>query len=268
MSTHTFTVNVPNPTAKATDVDLQLEPVDAADLRRMAGGLPRAKLSIEEAGISRDPCESGERRLQLRLKSRSSVDVHVTVVTGTPRNPATGGAVAVHLTDRRDGRVAGGVLLACVDPAPAEPAGQDIPTPRPCGVGLARSLYTVDLGADPGTPGPQSLTPGTTVELVAPLENATRSRLTGVTAYLEHLGGADAGFVPAAWNIGDLKRGDVFYATWIVTAGGSLPGSFDASIVVQSTGTDPTRLRARIRVAPPRDDAARPDRSQARARSR
>lgn len=255
MAIHTFTVNVPNPTEKMVNVELRLEPVDPADLRRLARELPRAKLQTRELGISRDPCAVGEPRLRLRLRARSSVDVHVTVVTETPRGRATRAAVGFNLTDRRNGRVAGGVLLACVEPSPTDAAPVDVPTPKPCRVILARNPYTVAVGGDPRKVGAQALTPGETVELVAPLVNPLRSRLRGVTAYLEHLGGADAIFVPAAWNIGDLRPSEVFYATWVVAADGLLFGSFDVSVVVQSAGSDPTRLRAPFRITPERRPA-------------
>jgi hypothetical protein len=262
MAVHRFTVNVPNQTPRAAAPELRLEPVSGRDLRRLGLRFPKGKLRVERSGIAREPCAEGEQTLKLRLRALESVDVYVTAVTD-PADPAVGGAVAFNLTDWRDGRVAGGVLLACVDPPLADPAGQVIPTARPCPVTLARDLYTVAVGADPSKPGRRTLPLGATVDLVAPLTNPRSRRLTEVTAYLEHLGGSDATFVPTAWNIGALGRGDVFFATWTVSADGFLVGSFDVSVVVQSAGTDLTRLRAPIRVAPERDErrGARPRRT-------
>jgi hypothetical protein len=252
MATHRFTINIPNPGSRSARVDLALEPARPADVRRLGLELPRGKLRLTHAGISRDPCAHGEPELRLSLRAYESVDVHVNVETAPARSPA-GGVAVVNLVDRRGGRIAGGVMLACVDPAPADPAGQAVPTPRPCPVDLADNPYWVEPEEDPSKPAGRVLPPNEELDLVVPLTNPRARPLPGVTAYLEHLGGSDAPFLPAAWNIGTLPRGDVFFATWRVRTSGVLTGGFDLSVVVQSDGTDPTRLTPRIRVGEPRD---------------
>jgi hypothetical protein len=252
MATHRFTVNIPNPGPGSATVELALEPARPADVRRLGLELPRGKLRLNHAGISRDPCKSGKPKLRLRLRAYESVDVYVNAETAAPGSPA-GGTAVVNLVDRRGGRIAGGVMLACVDPAPADPAGQLVPTPKPCPVDLAGNPYWVEPGEDPSSSAGAVLPPTTELDLVVPLTNPRRGPIREVAAYLEHLGGSDAPFQPAAWNIGTLRRGDVFFATWRVTTSGVLSGGFDLSVVVQSDGTDPTRLHPRIRISGPRE---------------
>jgi hypothetical protein len=252
MATRRFTVNIPNPSSRSATVDLALEPARAADVRRLGLELPRGKLKLNHAGISRDPCSPGEPELRLRLRAHESLDVHVNVDTAPAGTPA-GGVTVVNLVDRRDGRIAGGVTLACVDPALADPAGQVVPTPRPCPVDMGTTPYWVEPEQDPTTAAGRVLPLNKELDLVVPLINGGARSLREVTAYLEHLGGSDAPFLPAAWNIGNLRQGETFFATWRVTTSGLLTGAFDLAVIVQSDGTDPTRLQPRIRIAKPRD---------------
>jgi hypothetical protein len=264
MTTHRFAVNVPNPEPSSVTVELGFQQAGAADLQALLLQVPKAELEIERAGISLDPCDAGERGLKRRLRAHSSIDVYATVVTQSPANPAKGGTAALQLTDRRNGKVVGGVLLACIDPPMQDGPGQDVPTRTPCPVTLSRAPYAVEPDTDPSSSAPQTIPSGATVDLVARLTNTKRPRLTDVTAYLEHLGGSDAQFTPAVWNIGTLRQDDVFYATWRVTATGISSGSFEISIVVQSKGTDPTRLKAPIRIGSPKE----PSRSRTRKAAR
>jgi hypothetical protein len=266
MATHRFMVNIPNPGPGTATVDLALEPARPADVRRLGLEVPRGKLKVTHAGISRDPCKAGKPKLRLRLRAHESVDVYVNAETTAPGS-AAGGTAVFNLVDRRGGRVAGGVMLACVDPALADPAGQAVPTPKPCPVDLAGNPYWVEPGEDPGKSAGSTLPANKELDLVVPLTNPRRGAIDDVTAYLEHLGGSDAPFLPAAWNIGTLRRGDVFYATWRVTTSGTLTGAFDLSVVVQSDGTDPTRLHPRIRISAP-EEAPRARRRRRSARRR
>jgi hypothetical protein len=128
-----------------------------------------------------------------------------------------------------------------------------VPAPNPCPVKLDQTPYLVNVDGDPTKPVRQTLPLGQTMDLVAPLVNRSRSRLTNVTAYLEHLGACDATFVPTLWNIGALWR-EPFYAVWTVTADGSLAGTSEISIIVEDDSTDPTRITEPIRVTAPRGE--------------
>lgn len=247
MGSHRFTVNIPNHTERTVVANLQLEPAKPSHLSQLPQ-LPRARLKVLSVAIATDPCEEGQSALRLPLRKFQSIDVYVTVVTADPADPTIGGTAAFHLTDRRSDRLGGGVLLVCVDPPPATSRGQVVEVAKACKVVVSGNLYAVSVGGDPSKPRWRTLPTGRTVDLVAPLTNPGRRRLTGVTAYLEHLAGSDAQFVPRAWSIGSMRVDDIFYAVWTVTAGDYLLGSFDASIVVQSAGTNPTRLRAPVRV--------------------
>jgi hypothetical protein len=251
MATHLFRVNIPNPDSRTATVELTLEPAAPADVRRLGFEIPRGRLKLNHAGISLDPCARGEAKLRLRLRAHESVDVHVNVDTA-PATPA-GGVTAVNLVDRRDGSIAGGVLLVCVDPALADPAGQVVATPNPCPVDLAGNPYWVEPEEDPSKPAGRVLPPNKDLDLVVPLTNPRARASSDVTAYLEHIGASDAQFSPAAWNIGTLRRGDVFFATWQLITSGVSTGAFDLSVIVQSAGTDPTRLTPRIRIAAGQD---------------
>jgi hypothetical protein len=252
VATHRFTVNIPNSTARSTTAELRLERVRPAQLRKLDLALPDARLELEHAEITLDPCARGDTGLKLRLKAYESVDVYVMIETAPPADPAVGGAVALNLVDRRPEQE-GGVLLLAVDPPLGDPPGNPVPAPNPCPVTLDSAPYFVDVDGDPVKPVRQTLPLGQTMDLVAPLVNPSRSRLANVTAYLEHLGACDAAFVPVLWSIGALRR-DPFYAVWTIAASGSLAGTFDLSIIVQDDSTDPTRISVPIRIARPRGD--------------
>ena len=245
MATHRFSINVPNPTARAEVASLTLEPVAGA-LPSPGLGLPESTLKVESAGISIDPCGAGRRALQVKLNPFSSATVPAVVITKPGRK---GGTAAFQLVDRRGRRVAGGVTLACVSPPPRDATAKTIAAANPCPVALAWPPYAITPGSDPSQRPPRpAITSGVACDLVAALTNKTRAALPNVQAYLEHLGGSDATFTPTIWNIGMLAPKQTFYATWAVRCTGVKAGAFTASMVVSSDGTDPTRLRVPISI--------------------
>jgi len=254
MAVHRFSVHVPNPDPRSALVRLRLRKVTPKRLAALALDMPPHELEVTSAGITQDPCaEHGPREVTLKLAARSSADVFVVIGTAAPPR-RRGGAVAFDLVDERGNRPAGGVLLACIDrPGPEAPGSVIVPK-KPCPVVLARAPYPVAPQSDPRKPaGGPTLAAGGTVELVAPLTNPRKTTLSGVRAYLEHLGVSDASFAPLTWNVGDLAPGDIFYATWPIMAGTST-GVFHASIVVTSKGADPVRLDGTLRVGRKTDD--------------
>jgi hypothetical protein len=48
----------------------------------------------------------------------------------------------------------------------------------------------------------------------------------------------------------------IFYATWTLTSG-SIPGNFEASVVVESRNADPTRLMVPVRMSEERPSPVR-----------
>ena len=246
MSTHRFTVNVPNPTGATVVALLSLEPAPRIGLDPPLD-LPRGALKLQRAGLSLDPCALDDTgKIRVTLKPYASVDVYATIVTADPR-PGTGGSAAFNLVDRRGGRTAGGVMLVCVDRPGPEAAATLVSTPRPCPVALFRNPYAVPLNGHPEKQIATTLPFTGTFTLVVPVTNPRPRPLQDVTAYLEHTGASGAAFVPAVWNIGTLNPGQVFYATWTVSSGG-VTGAFSASVVVESQRADPTRLTAPFRV--------------------
>jgi hypothetical protein len=245
MATHRFTVNVPNPSSRRAVVDLRLEAVRRADLAGLGLDLDGRTLETVSAGITLDPCgEETQRRLEIGLAARESRDVHVVIETAAA---SAGGIAAFHLVDRRAGKRAGGVTLACVEPALVDPPGQTIPTPRPCPIVLAGNPYPVRPGSDPSRPvSGRRIALGSHVELVVPITNPGKHAVEDVEVYLEHLGSSDAEFAPATWRVGRMAAGAVFYASWLVHPSGVATGIFEASIVVASRGRDPVRLLGRI----------------------
>ena len=245
MPIHRFTVNIPNPTARKAVARLRLVPVKVTDLKRLALDLP-GKLDIVSAGITEDPCATGDRtELRLGLAPQESVDVHVVIDTGVGGE----GAVAFNLVDERPHRT-GGVMLLCVEPALTESAGQLVPTARPCPVVLGGDAYAVARGADPSKPPSDGRIPlEADLELVAPITNPRSRRLEEVEVYLEHLGLSDAEFTPGTWSVGSLAAGDLFFATWPLRTSGQMTGTFDACVVVASRGKDPVRLHALIEIS-------------------
>jgi hypothetical protein len=241
MASHRFTVNVPNPTAKAVSVQLRLEPGKTTDLPELPRKERRAALKVVRTRLTLDPCaDSGKPELRLKLAPYESVDVYAVVDTGSTTKP---GATGFHLIDRRNGTDVGGVFLLCVDPPLATAVGQVVAPKNPCPAELGTAVYAVTPDSDPSkAPPAPSIQPGDTVDLVAPITNPTRKPLTGVQVYLEHLGASNATFVPGLWNVGVLQRGDIFYATWRVQTSTWQNGPFRASIVVSADGFDAVRL--------------------------
>jgi len=241
MSIHRFTVNVPNPTSKTVLSELRLENAKLANIFPI--DVPEANLEVLRAGLALDPCDPGKRNIAVRLAAHASLDIHVTVVTADLPRRAIGGSAMLNLADRRGGKVVGGVLLACIDRSAPEWPGKEVSTSTPCPAVLATTVYGVTIGADPSKrPAKKALPIGAQFNLVAPIMNPKAQSLMGVMVYLEHLGISGATFVPASWNVGILRQGDIFYATWHVNTDNSRLGSFNASIVVASDGSDRTRL--------------------------
>jgi hypothetical protein len=241
MTSHSFTVNVPNPTAKAVSVQLRLEPGKSSDLPRFPREQRRGALNVLDARLALDPCaKAGKPSLKLKLAPYESVDVYAVVDTGPAKKP---GATGFHLIDSRNGKDVGGVFLVCVDPPLVDTVGQVVTTKNPCPAVLASAVYPVAPDDDPSKiPTTPVIQPGDTADLVAPITNRTRKALSGVQIYLEHLGASNATFVPGLWNAGELQRGDVFYATWRVQTSTWQSGTFRASIVVTADDFDPVRL--------------------------
>ena len=246
MAVHRFTINVPNPNARAETVELRLEPMkkkpDAKGLH-----LPKGALRIDRAGLTLDPCGADlTPTLRVKLKPFTSIDV-TAVVEAAARGK---GWMAFHVTDLRERRVIGGVTIVCVEPPRADVAGVGIPARHPCAVVISGQPYAVAPESDPSKrPTRGGAMPGAAFDLVVPLMNPTEGPLSHVQAYLEHLGGSDATFRTATWNIGTMAPKSVFYATWRVDPQGSKTGTFNASVVVSSKGSDPTRVKAAIRMA-------------------
>lgn len=249
MREHRFVVNVPNPSARAVTANLRLEKVKHARLPRIVPDFRQRPSKVLSVALMTDPCASeGPAERRLKLAPRSSVDVHVRVVTA-PQPGAKDGIAAFDLIDERGGSVAGGVTLVCLEQPAAEPAPGVVRSPRPCPVVIAEKPYAVPPGDDPGGRRVRTIPLGVEVELVVPITNPTKRRLQAVRAYLEHIGESDAVFVPVTWNVGTLHPGDVFFAAWPLTTSGSRTGGFEISVVVDSAGKDPTRLPAIFRIA-------------------
>jgi hypothetical protein len=244
MAIHRFAINVPNPSAQGVAAELRLEPVKKG-LPGVTPPLPDGQLRVENAGLSLDPCgDAGKDVLGLKLApfSSAAVTAAVTIASGK-------GVAAYHVVDRRDGKIAGGVTIVCTEPALQDAPGQVIAAPHPCPVTLAGTSYEVMPDADPSKRSTQTgVQPGADCDFVAPLINATGKPIEGVVAYLEHLGGADASFVPMTWNIGAMKPKDLFFATWRIHPAGGKTGSFRATLVLRSSGSDPTRISAPLTI--------------------
>lgn len=254
MSTHRFTVNVPNPTDATVVALLSLESATLAGLDPPLD-VPRGALKRVSASLALDPCaREGKARLRVTLEPYASVDVYATIVTADSR-PGVGGAAAFNLVDRRGGRTVGGVMLVCVDRPGAEAAGTLVKTPKPCPVTLSQNPYAVPLDGHPAKQITQTVPFTGSFTLVVPVTNPRQRTLDEVTAYLEHTGASGAAFVPAVWNIGTLNPGQIFYATWTVFSGG-VTGAFSASVVVESQRADPTRLIVPLRVGRARREDA------------
>jgi hypothetical protein len=247
MATHRFSVNVPNTGDRAASVQLRLEPTRQGQPAWLHHEGLKTPLEVKSTMITLDPCAGrGTPELTVDLEPFSSVDVHVVVTTAPSGRPAI---AAFHLIDRRGGKDAGGVLLVCADPPFVESAGQTVSTQNPCPAVLAADLHSMRPGDDPSKS--SAATPmlaGSSMEIVAPITNPTRTPLKQTQVYLEHLGGCNAEFTPGTWNLGTLAPKAIFYATWRVRTSAWQVGTFNASIVVISQGTDPVRLVGKISV--------------------
>ena len=247
MTIHRFTVNVPNPGDRPSPVELRLERAQTKDLAWLAHRGVHRPMEIKSAGIAGDPCaEQGRESLKLELKPFTSRDVYVVVNAAATGRPSV---AAYHLIDHRDGKDVGGVLLVCTDPPFAEPASTTVSTAKPCPAVLAKALYAIGPGGDPATSAAQPILAGSQLTIVAPITNPTNSVLKDTRAYLEHLGTSNAEFSPGTWRIGTMAPGAVFYATWSLRASSWQVGTFAASIVVTSQGTDPVRLASKFAIA-------------------
>ena len=266
MATKRFTINVPNPSDGAAAPELRLEPVPEAELTALGYDLPAERLQILATRMTtnapastltgcldaiwvailtlifrilRRPVPLRPRPLTVRLAPQSSADIHVVIHTA-----GGAGAAAMHLVDRRDGRVVGGVTLLVVEGLINAPGGF-IPARSPCPLELAEPMYWLPAGSEPDAPRPGGPIPaGYDVELVAWVRNVGGGVLSDATAYLEHLGGAQADFRPARWNIGSIESGVGFPLMWRARGQLGAGGLATASIVVEAKGYDPTRLRA------------------------
>src|SRR2546422_4844010 len=204
-----FTINVPNPTAKPVTAELRLKRMADSALQALGIDIPKGSLDVLSASLSLDPCDGeGKERMTIKLRPFSSLNVTARIVTG-PARGRKGGAAAFHLVDTRLGKV-GGVLLVCTDRMGPEAPGSVVGIKNGCPVTLARAPYAVAPAADPSKRVYSAVPGALVVDLVVPVTNPTRSTLHDVQVYLEHLGGCDAQFYPATWNVGTLDRGDVF----------------------------------------------------------
>jgi hypothetical protein len=264
-----FEVNIPNPTTSVVEVELVIEAGGSDELANL--GFPKVdqRLEVAWSGISLDPCDDrGTERLSLKLEPRSSVTAFVVAETiGGP------GAAVLHMVDRRDGQVAGGVMLVCATGIDIDPAGALIEPETACPAVLGNKPYPL-VGDDPRTrPSSASLKVGVRTTIVVPILNPTSEPLPDAWAYLEHLGLGDGSFDAGTWQIGTLGPGETFYATWEVEAASAQPADLEPCVVVGAVEFDPVRLRGPIAVhhrrekAPPRRTDAVSDQAPRRARS-
>lgn len=251
MPIHRFAVNVPNPGAKPAAVRLRLEPASRRDLRSLPHGLPKGRLAVRHAGLGLDPCAcEGRPMYTLKLDPRSSADIQVVIETAPARNP---GFAGFNLIETRGGKDTGGVFLLCTDPAYAEPAGQVVTLPNLCTAAFAKAPYLIEEGQDPGTAAAADpASASRAFDLVAPIANAGRRPLVDARAHLEHTGASGVAFSQGIWNMGTLRPGDVFLATWTVWASPAIRGPVTATIVVGSQRANPVRLQATFSLGPAR----------------
>ena len=264
MARRQFTVNVPSLGNASGEATLQLEPVTESELTASGLDLPVERLEIRSARLSskassttlagclgvvwdavvailswlfRRPIARRRPTLKIQLDPRSAADVRISIDVG-----GTKGAAAMHLVDRRGGKVVGGVTLLVVEGAMQSPSGT-IPAPNPCPMTFVDDPFWIPLGAAPDSPRyPGPIPSGFDVDLLAWIKNGTEEPLADATAYLEHLGGA-AEFQPSTWNLGEFEPGATFPLRWRLHPRAGTSGTWDASIVVAAKGFDPTRLR-------------------------
>jgi hypothetical protein len=247
MTTHRFTVNVPNPSPKPVLVTLRLTPVKPGGGRAPLD-VPDGPIEVGHVGLTLEPCGKGEDgQLDVKLEPLASVNVHVVVEVNAS---GRGGSAAFRLSDERGGRVVGGVTLVCVDRAAPEHAGVVVPSPNPCPVTLAGAAHFGQLGGDPAKAANDSLTVGTTMELVVPVTNPTGAVLPDACVYLEHLGASAATFRPRTWNLGRFQPNETFFGAWDVSALGVTAGIFRASLVALCDAHEPVRLQLPFKLGP------------------
>jgi hypothetical protein len=260
------TIKVANASEVAATASLRLEVVPDAELTALGYVLPPERLVIGNVRLTTRapastlagcvdalrtllftilfrlfgwPAPLPSRPLQVKLGPRSGAEVRV-------RIDAVGakGATAVRVVDRRDGKVVGGVTILVLDGV-GDTKIREIPAPNPCRIALAEDPYWLPVGADAGqAPFVGPLPAGIDVQLVAWIANPTEKPLEDAVAYLEHLGTNEADFVPITWNLGTMQPGDRFPLRWQVESHPGVYGTWSASIVVASAGTDPVRLHA------------------------
>jgi hypothetical protein len=126
-----------------------------------------------------------------------------------------------HLVDRREDH-RGGVMMACVDWLDTDPPGQVIAPEVPCPIVLAAHPYPC-LEEDSTSEDPAGVVPGQWATFAFPLLNKSSETLDGSSAYMEHLGGADAEFAPGSWQLG--LDGGPQYASRNVAYSGRLTSS-------------------------------------------
>jgi len=179
--------------------------------------------------------------LTVRLDPQTGADVHVTIDA-----VGSNGVAAMHLVDRRDGEIVGGVTLLVggnsinVSTTPGEAR-------NPCPLTLGEAPFWLPPGDEPGVTRRTGPIPaGYDVDVIVWVMNETEATLGDATAYLEHLDGADAEFRPAIWNLGSFEPGARFPLRWRVRGGDRAAGDWIASIVVAANGYDPIRLRPTV----------------------
>lgn len=243
MATHRFSINVPNPTAKAASVLLTLEAAKNTDLKNLCLNMHPETLEVENFFITTDQCaKEGKQELQTKLDPYASLEVFVVIQTSAVTKP---GNVFYNLIDKRGGTVVGGVLLACQEPVIPDGPGTVIGTKNPCPAILAADIYLAEADGDPRKPIPKNKIPfGVSVDIVAAITNPTPKPLSDVVVYLEHLGISGLEFEPGVWNVGTLEPKDVFYATWATKLNPLQNPKFSASVVVTSQRKDPVRLNS------------------------
>src|SRR5262249_4064399 len=137
------------------------------------------------------------RPLRVQLPARTATTVHVSIDTTGQH-----GAAAMKLVDRRGGEVVGGVTLLIVEGGLPDPPIQPLPAKNPCPMVLGEELYWLPSALPVWAERFEgAVPPGSEVKLVAWITNPTETTLENATVYLEHLGGADAEFQPATWNL-------------------------------------------------------------------
>jgi hypothetical protein len=274
---HRFAVTVPNPSSEAVASTLTLETVPAADLAAAGYSLPSRELRVRAASLAVSGGPAGllgcsaviwlawralvawVRRmlglapsvapLHVELEPRGSIEVTVAIDVQD-----ADGVAAVHLVDRRAGRIVGGVTLLAVNGLEAQPAVV-IDAAKPCPLAVDGVPHWSPPGAEPDDPGfGPSMPFGSEVQLVVWIANRSETLLEQATAYLEHLGGSGARFDGITWHLGDLEPGARFPLVWTVSGRQARAGGWTASVVAAAAGFDPTRIPVRIGFAEQQPD--------------